>query len=93
MELIVAIGMLVALAVAAARWGYDSRELEPHDGWFGTRRSGGVRPGAARRTAWPRASAPRLALPHTFGIALTGSYRLRRQIAQFSPAAKVVQAR
>jgi hypothetical protein len=93
MELIVAIGMLVALAVAGARWGYDSRELDPQDGWFGARRPDGLRPGGPRRAGWSRASAPRLALPHMYGITLTGRYRFLRQIAQFSTAAKVVQAR
>ena len=38
MELIGAIGLLVMLALAAPRWGHDSRRLHPGDGWFGAPR-------------------------------------------------------
>src|SRR2546428_10857351 len=38
MELIGAIGLLVMLALAARRWGHDSRHLHPGDGWFGAPR-------------------------------------------------------
>ena len=39
MELIVAIGLLIALALAAPRWGCDSRHFGSDDGWFGAPRA------------------------------------------------------
>jgi len=55
MELIAAIGLLVLLALAAPRWGHDSRHLGSCDGWFGTPRPRGPRssrPGAALHGTW-----------------------------------------
>jgi hypothetical protein len=55
MELIGAIGLLVMLALAAPRWGHDSRRLHSGDGWFGAprpRRPGRSGSGATATAAW-----------------------------------------
>ena len=67
MELLVCLGLLVALAAAALRWGYDSREVLPSKerelARFGVTLDGLPRPTIARRLRSVRASTrrPRLA--------------------------------
>jgi hypothetical protein len=85
MELIGAIGLLVMLALAAPRWGHDSRRLHSGDGWFGTprpRRSGRSGSGAAVMAAWGALAGARArvvpgarrpgAAPGAIGCALRG---------------------
>ena len=71
MELIMTIGPLILLALAAPRWGRDSRRLLEPEGWLGDPDPRPAAPPRARRPSWrPRRLGrwPGPARAHTPGL-------------------------